>query len=133
MPSRIVNVANEALSTPQGQQLRGLIEGFESSLRNQPGVAGAGIGGGGQGLNPFASATAGSINSSSTAGAINSSSAASTAVLPAPDMEPLRAALAEIKTVDSPETQWNCVHTVWKMASNICGAPAEPKFRKVGG
>ena len=34
VPERIVNVANEALSTPQGQALRGMLEGFQSSINH---------------------------------------------------------------------------------------------------
>ena len=32
VPERILNMANEALSTPRGQALRGLLEGFDSSV-----------------------------------------------------------------------------------------------------
>ena len=34
VPERIVNVANEALSTPQGQALRGMLEGFQTSINH---------------------------------------------------------------------------------------------------
>merc|ERR1712194_892970 len=44
LPDSIVNFGQDALSTPQGQQLRGMIEGMERNMRQ---------GGGGSGLNPF--------------------------------------------------------------------------------
>merc|ERR1711948_147745 len=45
LPDCIVNFGQDALSTPQGQQLRGMIEGMERNMRQ---------GSGGSGLNPFA-------------------------------------------------------------------------------
>jgi len=44
LPDHIVNFGQDALSTPQGQQLRGMIEGMERNMRQ---------GAGGSGLNPF--------------------------------------------------------------------------------
>ena len=52
LPDSIVNIANEALSTPQGQQIRMLIEGFDNNLRQNS-----------QNLNPF-----GDVGPGSTAG-----------------------------------------------------------------
>lgn len=146
VPDRIVNIANDALSTPQGQQLRGLIEGFEASMRSQPGVAGAQIGGGGnQGLNPFGnvggsefSAPMGMGGAPNMGGAMGAAApfggtgSAASGTPPPPDLEPIRAALGEIKGNESAEAQWNCITTVWKMTNNIVAQPGEPKFRKVG-
>ncbi|CAK0875551.1 unnamed protein product, partial [Prorocentrum cordatum] len=46
IPDHIVNFGQDALSTPQGQQLRTMIEGMERDMRR---------GGGGSGMNPFGS------------------------------------------------------------------------------
>merc|ERR1712151_848719 len=46
IPENIVNFGQDALSTPQGQQLRGMIEGMERNMRQ---------GGGGSSMNPFGS------------------------------------------------------------------------------
>ena len=48
LPHRIVNIAEEALGTPQGQQIRMLIEGFDQNLRNSS-----------ANLNPFGNVTSG--------------------------------------------------------------------------
>mmetsp|Transcript_84921 Transcript_84921/g.150393 ORF Transcript_84921/g.150393 Transcript_84921/m.150393 type:complete len:481 (-) Transcript_84921:10-1452(-) len=45
LPSRIVNVADEALSTPQGQSLRMMVESMEAQMRGNMGGASA--------MNPF--------------------------------------------------------------------------------
>ena len=44
LPDHIVNFGQDALSTPQGQQLRDMIEGMDRNMRQ---------GGGGSSLNPF--------------------------------------------------------------------------------
>jgi len=50
LPDRIVNFGQDALDTPQGQQLRVMIEGMERNMRQSAG---------GSGMNPFGSNTSG--------------------------------------------------------------------------
>ncbi len=98
VPDRIVNIANEALSTPQGQNLRAIIEQFDANMRanNEANV-----------MNPFGG-TGGGIQDSSSYGpaaggmAAAAPSAASSrpaAAAAAPDMSQLTAALEELGKV----------------------------------
>lgn len=107
LPSGIVNVAEEALSTPQGQTLKVMIENMERSMRS-----------GGASMNPFGS----------------QASMPSAAPVPAPVTadEPgeLQAALAELAKNET-EVRRTALQMLLKMTKNVEENPTEPKFRRI--
>ncbi len=127
MPARIVNIADEALSTPQGQQLRGVIEGFESQMRASNA---------GNALNPFQntqSATGmgppGGMAAPRAAPAASGGTEMSAAALE--QKEALKTALEMIGNIADSDRKRGCLGTVSKMVQNIVDKPGEEKFRKV--
>jgi len=107
LPSSIVNVAEEALSTPQGQSLRVMIENMERSMRS-----------GGASMNPFGSA---------------SEPSAPLAAAPAPADESfgeLKVALSELAK-NGTEVRRTALQMLLKMTKNVEDNPSEPKFRRI--
>eukprot|EP00392_Amoebophrya_sp_AT5.2_P009401 g9429.t1 len=126
VPDRIVNIADEALSTPQGQQMRGLIENFESQMRQNNGA---------NQLNPFGNttstmpATGGSASASSSAAPAGANSMdTSTSAGALADFE---RAVAEVRKVEDVERKRACFATLNKMCANIHTNPTEEKYRKI--
>mmetsp|Transcript_96791 Transcript_96791/g.216873 ORF Transcript_96791/g.216873 Transcript_96791/m.216873 type:complete len:405 (-) Transcript_96791:72-1286(-) len=113
LPSWIVNIAEEALSTPQGQSLRVMIETMEKSMRSNMG--------GGSAMNPFGDVGA------PAAAVVPQAPAAAAA--PAADPE-LEAALREI-TAAPVEAKRIALQTLVKITENVEKNPAEQKFRKI--
>lgn len=123
LPSSIVNIADEALSTPQGQQLRAMIENLEASMRSQMGGASA--------LNPY-----GNVGSAGSATAMPTLIPPSISpTVPAPAAvggnEELEQAMTELKQSNSVEAQTACLQTLLKLTENIEKNGAEPKYRQV--
>lgn len=138
VPEEIVNIAETALSTPQGQQLRGMIEGFESSMRGNMQ--------GGSAMNPFGNVQSGGAGSSATGSTAPTATAPAAAPAPTtaaagpssassndPATADLHAALTELNTVEAASTEKRraCLTTLVKMTSNIVDKPGEEKFRKI--
>eukprot|EP00929_Paragymnodinium_shiwhaense_P103228 TRINITY_DN66566_c0_g1_i2.p1 TRINITY_DN66566_c0_g1~~TRINITY_DN66566_c0_g1_i2.p1 ORF type:complete len:467 (-),score=106.11 TRINITY_DN66566_c0_g1_i2:30-1430(-) len=139
LPSRILNVADEALSGPQGAQLRGIIEGMESSMRQQSS---------GQSMNPFgnmpapapgggagvpapataAGATAGGYGSSTAAAAPNAP-ISDAAIAAAKNLSP-EAAVRLLRSNDK-EVAKVALQTLMSIADNVIHKPSEPKFRRI--
>ncbi|CAD7964060.1 unnamed protein product [Amoebophrya sp. A25] len=113
VPSRIVNVADEALSTPQGQQMRGLIEGFERQMRQQNS---------GNSFNPFQNTT------STVPGALGTTPAASSSSSSLADFD---RALSEVCGVSDVDKKRACLVTLNKMCLNIVDNPSEVKYRRI--
>jgi len=112
VPDRIVNIAHEALSSPQGQQLRGMIEGMEANMRQQQA---------GSQFNPM-----GHVQSQY--GGASQQPAATPAAVQ--DLTELRTALEEMAKVDL-EPRRECLSTVAKLVNNIIAHPMEMKYKKV--
>eukprot|EP00435_Cladocopium_sp_Y103_P073514 s159_g44.t1 len=104
LPSDIVNIAEEALSTPQGQSLKVMIENIERSMRS-----------GGTSMNPFGSAAS-----------------VPTAPLAAPDESSgeLKVALAELAKNET-EVRRTALQMLLKMTKNVEDNPSETKFRRI--
>ncbi len=123
VPERILNVANEALSTPQGQALRGMLEGFQTSI-NQSNSGNA--------LNPLGGAPAAALASAApppTAAA--PVPAAPAAAPPAPSQaDETAAALREVTAADT-EAARACLTTLRKVALNLLEHPADDKYRRI--
>eukprot|EP00408_Alexandrium_pacificum_P062956 CAMPEP_0171171752 /NCGR_PEP_ID=MMETSP0790-20130122/9374_1 /TAXON_ID=2925 /ORGANISM="Alexandrium catenella, Strain OF101" /LENGTH=484 /DNA_ID=CAMNT_0011636605 /DNA_START=108 /DNA_END=1560 /DNA_ORIENTATION=- len=113
LPLWIVNIAEEALSTPRGQSLRVMIETMEKSMRSNMG--------GGSALNPFGDVAAPGV-------AVPPSSSFAAAPL-ASDPE-LEAALREI-TAAPMEDRRLALQTLMKITENVERNPAEQKFRRI--
>ena len=134
VPERIVNVANEALSTPQGQALRGMLEGFQTSINHsnqanaldplgvpQPAALPP------AGAPPAAAATAAVAawyDEIAVAAAPPAAAAAST------DADETAAALREVLTAGT-EAARACLTTLRKVSLNLIEHPEDPKFRKI--
>lgn len=105
LPSSIVNVAEEALSTPQGQSLKVMIENMERSMRS-----------GGTSMNPFGSAAPPAVP----------------APLAAPDESSgeLKVALAELAKNET-EVRRTALQMLLKMTKNVEDNPSETKFRRI--
>lgn len=112
VPDRIVNIAQEALSSPQGQQLRGMIEGLEQNMRQQNS---------GNQLNPL-----GHVGSEF--GGAPASIAASPIV--EPDLGEIRGALQGVDGV-TVEQRLACLGTLTILAANIVKKPMELKYKRV--
>jgi len=110
IPSWIVNIAEEALSTPQGQSLRAMIETMERSMRSN-------AGGGGSALNPFGNV-----------GAPAAAAAPSAAV--ASNNHELEAALQDMASAPV-EVRRVALQTLLKITENVEKSPAEEKFRRI--
>mmetsp|Transcript_25169 Transcript_25169/g.63872 ORF Transcript_25169/g.63872 Transcript_25169/m.63872 type:complete len:407 (-) Transcript_25169:54-1274(-) len=110
IPESIVNIAEEALSTPQGQSLRVMIEKMEAGMRSNMG--------GGSALNPF-----GDVGSGSAA------APAMPAAAGAVDPE-LEAALTELSKQPVDEKR-AALAMLLKLSENAEKNPAEPKFRRI--
>jgi len=122
IPSEIVDIAKEALDTPQGQQMKAMIENMEKSMRTQAG--------GGSGMNPFANANGSGPPAAPVMPAgMPAMPAAAAAAAPAANAE-LQAALADIAGTDK-EAQRMCLSTLTKVTENIVNNPEEAKFRKI--
>ncbi|CAD7955992.1 unnamed protein product [Amoebophrya sp. A120] len=117
VPDRIVNVADEALSTPQGQQLRGLIEGFETQMR-QNNAANT--------FNPF-----GNTSSSVPTPGVVPGTAPATSSTASVSFDDFDRALSEVSSLSDAEQKRACFSTLNKMCSNIVDKPSEEKFRKI--
>eukprot|EP00441_Pelagodinium_beii_P043407 CAMPEP_0197626870 /NCGR_PEP_ID=MMETSP1338-20131121/5650_1 /TAXON_ID=43686 ORGANISM="Pelagodinium beii, Strain RCC1491" /NCGR_SAMPLE_ID=MMETSP1338 /ASSEMBLY_ACC=CAM_ASM_000754 /LENGTH=426 /DNA_ID=CAMNT_0043197453 /DNA_START=53 /DNA_END=1333 /DNA_ORIENTATION=- len=114
LPESIVNIAQEALSTPQGQVLRGMIENMERSMRQGAGGAG--------GLNPFGNVPP----------AMPSVPAAAPAAAPAAGSNAeLDTALAELASSNSEEARRAALGMLIKLTENVEKNPAETKFRRI--
>jgi len=112
VPDRIVNIAQEALSSPQGQQLRGFIEGLEQNMRQQN--------------------TGNQLNPLGHVGSQFGGAPASIAVSPTvePDVAEIRAALQGVDGV-TVDQRLACLGTLTKLASNIVKKPMELKYKRV--
>mmetsp|Transcript_35363 Transcript_35363/g.97601 ORF Transcript_35363/g.97601 Transcript_35363/m.97601 type:complete len:424 (-) Transcript_35363:1-1272(-) len=121
IPDNIVNVANEALSTPQGQQLRVMIEGMERSMR-------ADTSAGGTSFNPFGSVGGGAPSVAAPAAPPAAALSASTSEPPNEDLE---AALAEVASSNGVEDQRAALSTLLKITENVVKDPVEGKFRRI--
>jgi hypothetical protein len=120
LPPSIVNIAEEALSTPQGQSLRVMIEGMERSMRQNMG--------GGSALNPFGNVGGNAAPPTPTAAPTSGTAARQE---PAATMDPeLEAALREIASA-SVDTKRVALQTLVKITENVEKNPAEPKFRRI--
>lgn len=113
LPSSIVNVAEEALSTPQGQSLRVMIENMERSMRASSG--------GTSSLNPF--------------GSVGSELPATIPVAATPAVSDsnseLEAALSELASSNSEEVRRTALQMLVKMTENVEKSPGELKFRQI--
>lgn len=135
LPDSIVNFADETLNTPQGQQMKVMIENMEKQMRSN-------MGGGGSGLNPFANANGsgapatpsmpmmpGGMPGMPAAAAAPAATAPAAAASAAPNEE-LEDALKTIAS-QAVEAKRACLTTLMKMMENVEKNPAEPKFRKI--
>jgi len=114
VPGRIVNIAQEALSTPQGQQLKVMIEGMEAGIRGQT-----------QGnLNPF-----GNVGSSTSAAPTSTpvSNLKSDEDNEIPSLDP---SLKDI-TAQTDDMRRDCLKTVHTLAKNALNNPHEDKFKRI--
>jgi hypothetical protein len=114
LPDGIVNIAQEALSTPQGQNLRMMIENMDKQMRS-------GIGGGSS-LNPYAN-----VGSSGSTAPVPAAPAASAE---ATDPE-LESALEELASKNDVEVQRAALTLLLKITENVVNNPGEPKFRRI--
>jgi len=112
LPSWIVNIAQEALSTPQGQSLRVMIETMERSMRSNMD--------GGSALNPFG-------NSGAPASAASPLQPTSATVAADPELE---AALRDVAAAPV-EVRRVALQTLLKITENAERSPAEEKFRRI--
>jgi len=116
IPTSIVNIADEALSTPQGQNLRVMIESMEKNMRESMGGQSA--------LNPFGNAGGAPVSAAPAAPAVSS-------VAPKDGRnEELETAIVEIGS-NTVEVQRLGLQTLMKMTQNVEKDPVEPKFRKI--
>lgn len=109
VPSNIVNIADEALSTPRGAQIRQLIETFDSQMRQSTG---------GMAMNPFGDV-----------GGDNNYAHADAPPGP-PESNELRDALADIAKAPT-EEQRACLQTLLTLAKNANNNRTDPKFQKI--
>lgn len=122
IPSEIVDIAKEALDTPQGQQMKAMIENMEKGMRTQAGGA--------SGLNPFANANGSGPAAPVMPAAMPAMPAApAVGTTTAANVE-LQAALADVAGVEK-EAQRMCLSTLTKVTENIANNPEEAKFRKI--
>ena len=122
VPDRIVNIANEALSTPQGQALRRIIEGMQQQMNNNNA---------GNHFNPLGHVP----SATSSVPAASTAAAATPAATPAAggeqlNLDSLRAALVTIDTAPV-EARRACLTTVAKLGGNIVEHPEDTKYRKI--
>jgi hypothetical protein len=125
LPSKIVNIAEEALSEPKAQPLRVMIENMEKSMRGQMG--------GGSAMNPFGNpaAASGAPMMPNLAGVPGMPPVAPAAVpAAAEENADLQAALSELAAADK-EAQRACLSTLVKITENIEKNPGDVKFRKI--
>ncbi|OLP89264.1 Desumoylating isopeptidase 1 [Symbiodinium microadriaticum] len=104
LPASIVNVAEEALSTPQGQALKVMIENMERSMRS---------GGNSSSLNPFSNV-----------------GASPAVVAEAGDDTDLKAALVDLAKNEQ-EVRRTALQMLLKMTENVEKSPSEQKFRRI--
>jgi len=114
LPASIVNVADEALSTPQGQSLRVMIESMEKDMRSNMGGASA--------MNPFGTA------SGAAAAPVQ---AATSALSSTVDTSELVGALKELASSNSVEAQRTALQTLSKVTENVVKNNKDPKFRSI--
>ena len=135
VPERIVNVANEALSTPQGQALRGMLEGFQSSINHSNQANALDPPGGAQ---PEAAALPPAAPPAAAATAAVAAWYDEVAVAAAPpaaapastDADETAAALREVLAAGT-EAARACLTTLRKVALNLIEHPEDFKFRKI--
>ena len=134
VPARIVNVADEALSTPQGAQLRGMLDGMQSQFNANNA---------GNRFNPLghvssAQFAAPAPTAPTAPTAPVAASATPAAAPPAPggedesplNLAELRAAIVEVDKAEV-EARRACLSTVTKLGGNIVENPDDPKYRRV--
>eukprot|EP00930_Biecheleria_cincta_P078170 TRINITY_DN6557_c0_g4_i1.p1 TRINITY_DN6557_c0_g4~~TRINITY_DN6557_c0_g4_i1.p1 ORF type:complete len:414 (+),score=130.73 TRINITY_DN6557_c0_g4_i1:181-1422(+) len=117
LPDSIVNVAEEALSTPQGQTIRVMIENMEKSMRS-------GSSGAGSAMNPFSNvgtAVPAAVPWQPSVTAVSTTSAAN---------EELEAALKELAS-NPVEERRAALGMLLKMTENVEKDPGEQKFRRI--
>ena len=125
VPDRILNIANEALSTPQGQQLRTLIEGMQTSMVDSNNA---------NQFNPLSHVATQSFLSASAAPAapapLPSSATGGEGDGESLNLADLRAALLEVDKAEV-EARRACLTTVAKLGQNVVDNPSDSKYRKV--
>mmetsp|Transcript_98818 Transcript_98818/g.258138 ORF Transcript_98818/g.258138 Transcript_98818/m.258138 type:complete len:600 (+) Transcript_98818:67-1866(+) len=132
IPEWIVNIAQDALSTPQGAGLRTMIEQADTMMRSQSGGAPGGMNpygnvgtGAGAGLNPF-----GHVGSAAPAAAPALAPVAKPAGVADTFSEGLEDAFDEMKSA-SVEEKRACLSTLLKVTQNLEKNPDDPKFRRI--
>ena len=130
VPDRIVNVAAEALSTPQGATMRQMLEGMQTQMN---------AANSGNVLNPLGHmpAAVAAATAVPVASAAPAAPAASPAAVPSAsaggeqlDLESLRAAIVTVDTAPV-DVRRACLTTAAKLGQNIVDSPDEAKFRKI--
>jgi len=122
VPAEIVNIAEEALSTPQGVQMRAMIEQMEGSMRQQSG---------GQSFNPYGGVGGPQPGAAAAAPVVPAAVPAAAPATVLSDNEELEAALKEINAVADVETKRSCLNTLFKITENVEKNPGEVKFRRI--
>lgn len=125
LPHEVVNIADVALSTPQGQNIRAMIENMESSMRNQMGGTSA--------FNPYGNVGAAPGGFSMPPAMATPAAPAAPAAAPAGGEvnEELEGALTDIRNSNSEEVRRTALSTLLKITENVEKNPHEPKFRKI--
>lgn len=133
LPDGIVNVADEALSTPQGQSLRAMIETMDAQMRSNTG---------GSTLNPFGNMDSSAANAAPIASSGHSAPNALGAPaargpldgqplpIPAPGTITLDGALSQL-LANPRDTAKTAIQTLISIAENIIHKPKEEKFRRL--
>jgi len=115
VPDRIVNVARDALSEPQGQAIRNILEGMQANI-NQQNQANA--------LNPFGAVPSAALSAPA------APAAAPAAPSSAAAQEETATALREVMTAGT-EPARACLTTLRKVAQNLVEHPADDKYRRI--
>jgi len=111
IPEDIVDLPNRALSTPQGQAIRGMIENMDRQARAQMT---------GNSMNPF--------------GSVGAGSAAAAPMIPGADysLENLNEGLQTLEADNSEKEKIAfALHTMIKIVENIINHPGEEKYLKI--